>query len=192
MPSLTKESAQHRDRAATSGPLVAGVPRQAFQEWWTGRGEWFTNSVKASLLIVYVACIVTFFYFHGLWTAHEWKGELGLPSPWFVSHNKPGSFYTSGLQLSSSWLVAGIGLLAYYAYYRIKMVEKRSITIYMTPGSTCPLLVPSRCSRRNPLHDQRDRDVDADAFPLDLIMLSNGPRHRPRWSQQLVESGDLR
>ncbi len=126
---------EQRNRASTSGPLVTGVFQQAFQEWWTGRDNWFANSVKASLLSVYVACVVTFFYFHGLWTAHEWKGELGLPSPWFVSHNKPGSFYTSELQLSSSWLVAGIGLLAYYGYCRIKMAEKRSISVYMTPAA---------------------------------------------------------
>ena len=125
-----------QDTIAAESPRQASTLKTAFAGWWAERNHWLANGAKAILLIVYVSCIVMFFTFHNEWRADEWKGEIGQPSPWFVSHHKPKSFYRSELQFdSSSWLVAGVGFLAYYAYWRIKMTETGSTSVYTTPGA---------------------------------------------------------
>jgi serine/threonine protein kinase len=144
-----KRRAQH-DQAATSRSSVTDGVRQAFQEWWTGRDKWFIKAAKTFLLVIYAVCLLMFFSVWASYSNNGWISEIGHPSPWFVldkreglvahEHAEPGWEYRqgSGIEfrlISSSWLVAGFGFLAYYMYWRIRKAETGEQSKFRLPRS---------------------------------------------------------
>jgi serine/threonine protein kinase len=118
---------------ATESPRQASSVMTALAQWWSGRERWLANSVKTGLLLVYFAAFFTFFGFHVESNVDERRAEIGQPSPWFVAHSTGSSFKNEVRFFTSSWLAVAIGFLAYYAYYRIRMIEAGRTSVYLTP-----------------------------------------------------------
>ncbi|MBW8038725.1 MAG: serine/threonine protein kinase [Planctomycetes bacterium] len=97
---------------------------RAWQQWWAERDKHTTKAIKTVLAVVYFFCLLAFFGFSGSGSASEgtFKHEIGFPSPWFTIE-KHESGHNAVVHLSSAWIVAGIGFLVYYMYWRIKRTE---------------------------------------------------------------------
>jgi hypothetical protein len=125
------------------GARADGMVRRALAQWWSQRDRWFTNSVKAVLLLVCVVSLGTFFSFRSIWTLDAVRSEVGRPSPW-LTVEKVEQFDPTGEKHSAAggmkivfasvaWLFLGAGFLAYYAYWRIRKLEAGRVSRWESP-----------------------------------------------------------
>ncbi len=121
----------NRQAESTGGAMsstATSTVGRAWQQWWSERDRHTTKAIKAVLLVVYVICLLAFFGPHGSvqFPKGTFKYEVGFPSPWFTleKYESGHSFFVT---LSSAWIVAAVGFIACYAYWRIKRTEGSSL-----------------------------------------------------------------
>jgi hypothetical protein len=126
-----------------------GTLGQAWDEWWAERNRWLTWTVLAVLLAVHIACLGMFLALRGgggfdSGRPSAWH-HVGWPTPWFVYELgvEPAVAFRRTINLlSSSILIAGIGMLAWYAFWRIQLVrDARSARFWRTIGSPTAVLI---------------------------------------------------
>jgi hypothetical protein len=139
--------------AARNTPNAAPRPRstlgRTWDEWWAERDRWLTYAVLAVLLAVHVACLGMFLALRGgggfdSGRASAWH-HIGWPTPWFVYERgvEPNVAFRRTINLHSwSILIAGIGMLAWYAFWRIQLVrDARNARFWRTIGSPTAVLI---------------------------------------------------
>ncbi|HEY3394277.1 MAG TPA: hypothetical protein VGK58_16305, partial [Lacipirellulaceae bacterium] len=138
--------------AAPAGPISEkqrGTLGRAWDEWWAERDRWFTRGVLCVLLVVHIGCLAMFLTLRGgggydSGRPSAWP-HVGWPIPWFVYERgvEPNvAFRRTTNLLSWSILVAGIGMLAWYAFWRIQLVrDARNARFWQTIGSPTAVLI---------------------------------------------------
>ncbi len=130
-------------------PTVRGTLGQAWDEWWADRDRWLTWTVLALLLAVHIGCLAMFLTLRGgggydSGRPSAWH-HVGWPTPWFVYELgvEPNVAFRRTINLlSSSVLIAGIGMLAWYAFWRIQHVrDARNARFWRTIGSPTAVLI---------------------------------------------------
>jgi hypothetical protein len=151
---LTRSDVQAAFRVSPSeqefAPRTArGTLGQAWDEWWGERDRWFTRAVLVVLLVVHIGCLAMFLTLRGgggydSGRPSAWH-HVGWPTPWFVYERgvEPNvAFRRTTNLLSSSIAVAGIGMLAWYAFWRVQLVrDVRHVRFWQTVGSPTAVLI---------------------------------------------------
>jgi hypothetical protein len=139
-------------RAPEQGPApraARGTLGRAWDEWWAQRDRWFTRAVLALLLVVHIACLGMFLTLSGgggydSGRLSAWH-HVGWPTPWFVYERgvEPNvAFRRTTNLLTSSILIAGIGMLAWYAFWRVQLVlDAGHARFWQTIGSPTAVLI---------------------------------------------------
>jgi ankyrin repeat protein len=117
---------------APVGPAIppSGTLARAWHEWWAERDRWFTVAVQTVLILLHFVCLIMFLSFG--FSGRDVEGRratsvrIGLPSPWFTyeTYPEPNVPFRQHIDFfSSSLLVAAVGFLAFYVYWRIEKTK---------------------------------------------------------------------
>jgi hypothetical protein len=94
------------------------------------RDRWFTVAVQTVLILFHFVCLIMFLSFG--FSGRDVEGRratsvrIGLPSPWFTyeTYPEPNVPFRQHIDFfSSSLLVAAVGFLAFYVYWRIEKTK---------------------------------------------------------------------
>jgi hypothetical protein len=130
-------------------PSAQGTILRAWEDWWAERDGWLTRGVLTVLLVVHVACFAMFSALGGGGgyedgRAFAWH-HVGWPTPWFVYElgKEPNVYFQRTINfLASSMLIAAVGMLAWYAFWRIQLVRDAShARLWRTIGSPTAIFI---------------------------------------------------